>query len=122
MGESVTTTDFGYQLMWADTDDYNCKILIFNQPGDITPMHFHRDTNKSWFVNAGRFRIRWIDTTDGNLYEKDVVEGNVFHVPTLMPVSIESLSASATLAQVSNQDPDLDYFHINPARGNFDAS
>lgn len=122
MSESVTNTNFGYQLMWANTEDYNCKILIFNLPGAITPMHFHRDTTKSWFVNSGRFRIRWIDTTDGNLYEKDISDGNVFHVPALMPVSIESLSADATLSQVSNRDPDLDYFHINPPGGNFDAS
>ena len=116
MSESVTNTNFGYQLVWANTDDYNCKILIFNQPGDATPMHFHKDTTKSWFVNSGRFRIRWIDTADGNLYEKDITEGNVFHVPALMPVGIEAVAADSSITQVSNQDPDLDYFQILPKK------
>jgi uncharacterized RmlC-like cupin family protein len=122
MNESVINTNFGYQLVWANTDYYNCKILIFDLPGSSTPMHFHKDTTKSWFVNSGRFRIRWIDTDTGNLYEKDLTDGGVFHVPTLMPVSLEALAADSTIAQVSNQDPDLDYFHINPGTGDPDAA
>lgn len=116
MNEAVRNTNYGYELLWADTEYYNCKILIFNLPGSKTPMHFHKDTTKSWFVNGGRFRVRWIDTVDGNLYEKDIEEGSVFHVPALMPVGVEAMTADASLSQVSNQDPDKDYYQIIPEK------
>ena len=26
-------------------------------------MHFHREKDETWFVNSGRFIVKWIDTT-----------------------------------------------------------
>ena len=114
MTNSVIETDYGYDLVWADTEYYNCRIMIFNEPSSQTAIHFHSNIVKSWFVNSGNFRIRWIDTDSGNLYEKELEEGSVFHVPALMPAGIESLTAGGSISQVSNGDPTKDRYQINP--------
>ena len=114
MKDNVNKTDYGYEIIWAVTEDYCSKILVFEHIGSKTPMVMHKDVTKSWFVNVGVFRIKWIDTTTGKLYEKDINEGSVFHVPPMMPVSVESLFAGASLSQTSNKDEKLDKFVIIP--------
>jgi len=121
--DNVKQTDYGYEIIWAITKDYCSKILAFENPGVKTPMQFHKETEKSLFVNNGVFRIRWINTETGQLFEQECKEGNVFHVPPMMPVSIESLSAGASITQTSNGERKDDTFIVIPAGniGNNDA-
>lgn len=113
--DNVKQTDYGYEIIWAITKDYCSKILAFENPGVKTPMQFQKETEKSLFINNGVFRIRWIDTNDGQYYEKECKEGNVFHVPPMMPISIESLTAGASITQTSNGEREGDTFTVIPA-------
>ena len=113
--DNVKQTNYGYEIVWAITKDYCSKILAFENPSVKTPLAVQKETEKSLFVNNGTFRIRWIDTADGKLYEKDCGEGNVFHVPPMMPVSIESLTAGASITQTSNGERPDDNFIVIPA-------
>lgn len=111
----MITTDFGYDITWAKTDNYVCKILAFEHPSVKTPMMFNEKTEKSIFINNGRFRLRFIDTKDGKVYENEMDEGGVFHIPALMPCSIESLTAGGSITQVSSQDPRQDQHLVIPS-------
>ena len=111
---NVKETNYGYDIIWTETESYCGMLLVFNDPGCKMPMHFHKETTKSWFINNGTFRVRWIDTADGQLYEKEIKEGSVFHVPPCMPVSLESLIAGGSVSQVSNQNPKDDVFNVIP--------
>jgi len=112
MKDNVKKTDFGYEITWIVTEAYTGKILVFENPGVKTPMLFHKEQTKSWFINTGRFRMRWIDTKDGKLYQSDIQEGSVFHIPQNMPHSIESLSAGASISQISDKNMESDNFII----------
>lgn len=116
MNDPVINTEYGCQAVWADTENYKCMILIFKSPGLKIPLHFHKETEKSWFVNSGKFKVRWIDTNDGNLYEQQMTEGSVFHVLPLTPVEIEAETVEASISQVCSQDPDQDICQISPEK------
>jgi uncharacterized RmlC-like cupin family protein len=96
-------TNYGIEAIWAETENYCASILVFEHIGSKTTMHFHNDIEKSWFVNGGTVICRWIDTSTGKLYEKDLNEGSVFHVPPNMPASLESKLAGSAVSQVSNK-------------------
>lgn len=115
MKDNVVKTDFGMEITWADTEDYCSKILIFEKQGSLIPLHFHKSKKKSWFVNSGSFRVQWIDTADGKIYAQDLVEGSVFHVNLLQPVSLESLSNNSVIAETSNAVSAEDFYRLgNP--------
>ena len=114
MNDNVDKSSFGYEATWAKTDNYVSKILVIENVGSGLPMHFHKTTEKSWFVNSGNFKIAWIDTADGMLYEKEIKEGSVFHVPPCMPIGLESIMDGGSITQTSNKDPSLDFFQLRP--------
>jgi len=113
MSSNVKEHSWGYEVVWAETDSYAGRILSFRGPGK-TPMHFHKNASKSWFINDGTFKIRYIDISNGKSFEADMKEGTVFHVPCLMPVSIECLS-SGSITEASNRKiDDNDYYLLTP--------
>jgi mannose-6-phosphate isomerase len=47
---------WGYELIWAETDEYVGKIL-FVKAGESLSLQFHREKDESWLVHSGRARI-----------------------------------------------------------------
>lgn len=113
MKDNVVKTDYGYEIVWSSTSSYAGKILVFEKPQSKLGLHFHKQRNKSWFVNAGKFRIQWIDTADGKHYVKELPEGSTFHVPALMPVALESLIANSAMAEAGDAEIENDTFKLN---------
>jgi uncharacterized RmlC-like cupin family protein len=105
---------WGYELIWATTSDYCGKIMFFNKAGNKTSMHFHKEKDETWFVNRGQFKVRYIDTKDAMLYEKDLIEGDVWHNPPLMPHQLVAMSDEASITEVSTADSVEDNFRIGP--------
>lgn len=115
MSEENFKRDWGMEITWADEENYCGKILIFNQPGDKTPFHFHKETGKSWFVNNGKFIVRWIDTKDGKVYQRELPEGCVYKVELMTPVSLECVEPGSSIAQTSSSNDIDDTYTILPA-------
>jgi len=115
MSEEQYKKDWGMEITWSDEETYCGKILIFNQPGSKTPFHFHKETTKSWFVNNGKFMVRWIDTNDGKVYQQELVEGSVYKAEPLSPVSLECLIPNSSVTQVSNANDSNDFYTVIPA-------
>ena len=105
---------WGYELIWATTDDYCGKIMFFNKAGNKTSMHFHKEKDETWFVNSGQFKVRYIDTKDSMLYEKDLNEGDVWHNPPLMPHQLVAMADESSITEVSTADSFEDNFRIGP--------
>jgi mannose-6-phosphate isomerase len=47
---------WGYELIWAETDDYAGKLL-FVKAGESLSLQFHREKDESWLVHSGRARV-----------------------------------------------------------------
>lgn len=105
---------WGFEIIWATNDLYCGKILNFNKPGCKTSLHFHKDKSKSWFVNSGSFKLRYIDAKTAELKELILKEGDTFNVPCLQPHQLESLSNNAMIFEVSTKDTVEDNYRIAP--------
>ena len=110
MSNNIKETEYGYEIVWTDNEYYCSKILVFEKSDKQTRLHFHKDKHKSWFVNAGKFLVTWIDTTDGKAYSKELPEGSVFEVPALLPVKLQSLESNSAMAECSSNNQDDMYF------------
>jgi mannose-6-phosphate isomerase-like protein (cupin superfamily) len=105
---------WGMELIWASNDEYCGKILVFNNAGSKFSMHFHKDKDETWFVNQGRFKVRWIDTKTAVLYEKELNEGDVWHNPRLQPHQLEAMVGNSSITEVSTADSPDDNYRIIP--------
>lgn len=113
MSDNVTKTEYGYEITWAATESYTSKIMVFEAAKATTPIHFHKEITKTWFINSGAFNIRWIDTKTGQVFEKEFGEGTVFHVPALMPCGLESLVENSSISQTSNLNNPEDFYKLS---------
>ena len=111
MSDNIKQHNWGYELIWSATEEYCGKILVFEKANCSTPLHFHKTKNKSWFVNAGKFNVTWVDTNDGKAYSKELPEGSVFDVPALMPVRLTSLADNSAMAECANSKDD-DFYKL----------
>lgn len=112
--KNVVQHTWGYELIWAKAEDYLGKILFFNANGAKTPFYFSAKTSRTYFANAGSFKIRWIDTKDGNIYEQSLQEGQVWECPKLMPASFQAQVENSSLTEVSNGQSEDTHVVIKP--------
>ena len=115
MSDTMIETAYGMDLLWASHKDYSCKILVFNKANSRTSMYFHKNKDKTWFCNAGKFKLRYIDIKDGRMYEAELEEGKVFNVPPLMPAQLEALQDNSSMTEASNGYDEYDIYHVIPA-------
>jgi quercetin dioxygenase-like cupin family protein len=105
---------WGYELIWATNDKYCGKIMVFTKKGNKFSMHFHREKDETWFVNNGKFLLRWIDTKEAKLYHQELTEGQVWHNPPLQPHQLEALEDNSSITEVSTADSIEDNYRIVP--------
>jgi quercetin dioxygenase-like cupin family protein len=110
----VVEKGWGYELIWATNEKYCGKIMVFNKEGAQTSMHFHKEKDETWFVNNGKFKVRYIDTKDAMLYEKELNEGDTWYNAPLMPHQLIALEADSSITEVSTPDSVEDNFRIGP--------
>jgi mannose-6-phosphate isomerase-like protein (cupin superfamily) len=105
---------WGYEIHWANKDKYTGKILIFNNPGSKTSMYFHKEKDKSWFVNSGMFQLRYIDTKTAELKQLILKEGDTYNCPPLQPHQLISMGPEAMIIEVSTPDNSDDNYRVGP--------
>lgn len=112
--EGFVKKGWGYEIIWATNDQYCGKIMCFEKVGAKFSMHFHKDKDESWFVNSGKFIVRWIDTNTAELKEKVLVEGETWRNPPLQPHQLECMSPNSMIFEVSTADSVEDNYRIAP--------
>ena len=105
---------WGFELVFASNDKYCGKILVFEKAGAKTSLVFHKDRQKSWFVNAGKFKVRYIDVSTGEPKEAILEEGKTADFASLSPHQVESLVANSVIFEVSSPDFVEDRFRLAP--------
>ena len=112
--EGKVDKGWGYELIWATNDKYCGKIMVFEKEGAKFSMHFHKEKEETWFVNTGKFKVRWIDTATATLYEKELNEGETWHNPPLQPHQLICMEAGSSITEVSTPDSVEDNYRIAP--------
>jgi len=110
--EGKVDKGWGYEVIWATNDKYCGKIMVFEKVGAKFSMHFHKEKDESWFVNNGRFLLRWIDTDDASLHEQELKSGDTWRNTPLMPHQLICMEAGSSITEVSTPDSVEDNFRI----------
>lgn len=105
---------WGFEIVWANNDKYCGKMLVFAKAGAKTSLVFHKEKKKSWFVNAGRFKVSYIDVATGELKEAVLEEGQTAEFAELSPHLLEALTPNAMIFEVGTPDYVEDRFRLAP--------
>tara|TARA_B100000424_G_scaffold269967_1_gene268138 strand:- start:787 stop:1134 length:348 start_codon:yes stop_codon:yes gene_type:complete len=105
-------TDWGYILHWANHEDYSAKIYVFESAEAQTEMQFHKDTHKTFFVNAGRFILQFIETTHGTINTHPLNEGDTISVPAMTPYNLKCITPHSSITEVASQNYSEDIYKI----------
>lgn len=109
-----TEKSWGIDIIWANNEHYCGRILVFNESGQKTPMLLHKERRKSWFVNAGKFKITFIDVKDGNTKEAVLDQGQTVDIAEMSPHQLESLTANSIMLESGSPLFENDDFRISP--------
>ena len=101
---------WGSEEIWASNDRYCGKFMNF-ETGTKFSMHFHRDKEETWYVQSGRFIVRWIDTATAETHEKELQDGSVWHNVPCMPHQLVCIEAG-TVIEVSTPDSVEDNYRV----------
>jgi hypothetical protein len=105
---------WGFELIFANNDKYCGKLLVFEKVGAKTSLVFHKEKTKSWFVNAGKFKVTYIDVTTGEMKQSELSEGQTADFGQLGPHQIEALVANSMIFEVGTSDYVEDRFRLAP--------
>jgi hypothetical protein len=105
---------WGFEIVWSNNKDFCGKLLVFDRAGAKTSLVFHKDKKKSWFVNAGKFKITYIDVATGEMKEAILEEGKTADFGELSPHQVESLVANSVIFEVGTPDYVEDRFRLAP--------
>jgi mannose-6-phosphate isomerase len=95
---------WGYELIWALTDDY-CGKLLFVRAGQSLSLQFHRRKDEAWYIQSGRARLELGRAGDGALSEEVVATGACFHFP---PGTVHRVTALEDTMIVEVSTPHLE--------------
>ena len=105
---------WGFELVFANNDKYCGKLLVFEQAGAKTSLVFHKEKAKSWFVNAGKFKVSYIDVSTGEMKQSEISEGQTADFGQLGPHQVEALVANSIIFEVGTGDYVEDRFRLAP--------
>jgi mannose-6-phosphate isomerase-like protein (cupin superfamily) len=105
---------WGFELVFANNDKYCGKLLIFERAGAKTSLVFHKEKAKSWFINAGRFKVTFIDVATGEIKQSELTEGQTADFGPLGPHQIEALVDNSMIFEVGTTDYVEDRFRLSP--------
>ena len=104
---------WGYEIIWANNEKYCAKLMVFEKVGSKTNLIFHKEKRKSWFINAGKFKITYIDVTTGEAKEAVLEEGKTADFGELSPHQLEALTANSIIFEVGTSEYIEDCFKLS---------
>lgn len=105
---------WGFEIVFANNEKYCGKLLVFERAGAKTSLVFHKEKFKSWFVNAGKFKITFIDVATGEIKQSELGEGQTADFGQLGPHQIEALVPNSIIFEVGTADYVEDRFRLAP--------
>lgn len=108
--EGFIKKGWGHELIWSTTDKYCGKLMKFNTGAKFS-MHFHAEKDETWYVLSGKFIVKYIETNNADVFEKELNVGDTWHNPPLLPHQLFCLE-EGTLIEVSTPDSVEDNYRV----------
>jgi mannose-6-phosphate isomerase-like protein (cupin superfamily) len=93
----------GSEEIWAQTDSYVGKILYIN-PHSKLSLQFHNLKTETIRVISGRLYLHYQPASSEEVIVKEMVEGDVFHVPSKLIHRFEAREERVQLVEVSTPE------------------
>ena len=94
---------WGWELVWAETDNYVGKLL-FVQAGESLSLQYHEVKDESWLVHEGRARLE-LGRVGEELEAVEIAPGDAFH---FRPGTVHRVTALEDLLVLEVSTPHLD--------------
>lgn len=104
---------WGIELSWVSNEHYSGKILVFEKENMETPLMFHKERRKTWFINSGKFKITVCDTTTGRYKEVILEEGQTADIGECSPHRAVSMVPNSMIFEVGSKDEIDDTFYLS---------
>jgi hypothetical protein len=105
---------WGYEIVWANNEKYSGKLLVFEHVGAKTSLVLHKERRKSWFVNAGKFKVTFVDVANGEMKTAELNEGQTVDLLELSPHQLEALLPNSIIFEVGTADQIEDRIRLAP--------
>ena len=106
----VVPKKWGKEIIVHNGEDYCGKLLVFKKGAKFS-MHFHIKKKETWYVQEGKFILRYIDVVDATMHEKELVKGTIVDVERGDPHQLIALT-KGVIFEVSTQHFDNDSYRI----------
>lgn len=101
---------WGKEVIFINNELYCGKLLYFKK-GCKFSMHYHLIKDETWYVKEGIFLYRYIDTTNANVIETKLVEGDSVRQLPGQPHQLEALE-DGLIFEVSTTHFDSDSYRV----------
>lgn len=108
--QNLVEKGWGHELIWATNDLYCGKLLRFKQDAKFS-MHFHAEKDESWYVLSGKFIVKYIDTINATINEKELFAGSTWRNPPLLPHQLICIE-EGDIIEVSTPDSVEDNYRV----------
>jgi mannose-6-phosphate isomerase-like protein (cupin superfamily) len=95
---------WGWELIWALTDDY-CGKILFVRAGESLSLQFHRAKDESWLIHGGRATVELGGVGEKVLKEEVVAPGAAFR---FRPGTVHRVTAIEDTTIIEVSTPQLD--------------
>ena len=106
----VIPKGWGQEIVFVNNELYCGKLLCFKKGAKFS-MHYHMTKDETWYVNEGEFLYRYIDTTNAELIEVRLYEGDCVRQLPGQPHQLEALT-EGVIFEVSTQHFDEDSYRV----------
>jgi mannose-6-phosphate isomerase-like protein (cupin superfamily) len=107
----IVPKGWGREIWIANGDLYCGKILEINK-GRKCSLHFHKIKTESFYLRAGRLKVRVMETDDSKVVEEfELKAGDCMDVPRGLVHQMEALE-DAELLEFSTQHFDSDSYRL----------
>ena len=103
MPVTYVTKPWGSEEIWAQTDYYVGKVLYIN-PHSKLSLQYHNLKTETIRIVSGRLFLHYQPTPSDDIVVKEMVEGDVFHVPAKLIHRFEARDERVQLVEVSTPE------------------
>lgn len=103
---------WGHEEIWCTNDRYCGKFMHF-KTGAKFSMHFHAVKDETWYIQSGKFIVRYIDTIVARIHEAELNPGDTWHNAPLLPHQLICVE-EGTVVEVSTADSVEDNYRVLP--------
>ena len=110
----IVEKGWGREIIFVNNDKYCGKLLIFDYIGSSGSMHFHAKKTETWYVQNGKFLVKWIDTKTTKVNETVLEQGQTWTNEVCEPHQLIAMMINSIIFEVSTPDDPKDSYRVSP--------